>query len=173
MARTRVWEQTKSMPLASFGEDPRLKTSGVAITLAGVLEDAHQMDLAYRIYKEGFLHMINGSTEVEGSLSTALLNPLSVAERIRAVSMTHKLGELSQELHKPFDEEEKWLVWSVEALLKSVLQGSHSSSKFAGSVSNMSDMAEELQLPSWVMLHDFASPFEALGSFYARTGNIR
>ncbi len=161
------------MPLASFGEEPRLKTSGLAIILSGVLEDSHEMERAYRIYKEGFMQMFNGPTNVEESLSIDLLKLFNVAERIRAVSIAYKLGELSQELQKSLAEEEKWLVWSVEALLKTVLQGSPASSKIAGSILNMSDLVGELELPSWAMLHDFAAPFDALGSFYARTGNIR
>jgi len=171
--RTRVWEQAKSMPLASFGEEPRLKTSGLAIVLSDVLEDIHEMEGAYRIYKEGFMQMFNGSTKDEGSRSTDSLQLLNVAERMRAISIAYKLGELSHELQKSLAEEEKWLVWSVEALLKTVLQGSPAGSKIAGSISDMSDLVGELGLPSWAMLHDFAAPFEALGSFYARTGNVR
>jgi len=158
------------MPLASFGEEPRLKTSGLAIVLSDVLEDSHEMEGAYRIYKEGFMQMFNGSTKVEESPSKDSLQLLNVAERIRAISIAYKLGELSHELQKSLAEEEKWLVWSVEALLKTVLQGSPAGSS---SISDMSDLVGELGLPSWAMLHDFAAPFEALGSFYARRGNIR
>jgi hypothetical protein len=161
------------MPLASFGEEPRLKTSGLAIVLSNVLEDSHEMERAYQIYKEGFMQMFNGSTKVGESLSTDSLNLLNAAERIRAVSIAYKLGELSHELQKSLAEEEKWLVWSVEALLKTVSQGSPAGSKIAGNMSDMSGLVGGLEFPSWAMLHDFAAPFEALGSFYARTENIR
>jgi hypothetical protein len=42
----------KSLPLNLFGSEPLLKTTGIAIVLAGVLEDDGKKEEAYKVYKE-------------------------------------------------------------------------------------------------------------------------
>jgi len=87
--------------------------------------------------------------------------------------------------------EERYLVWAVEALLKSVLmveqreEGRTASdwevegdikdvrSQIVGdSANDTRAMTAELQLPEWATTTDIAAPFEALGSLYSRTGKI-
>jgi hypothetical protein len=165
----RAWEDAKSTPLDDLGADPLLKLTGIAITFAGLLEDAGLQEQAYQTYEDGLLWMVFRSPktlEPRQDLSTDLLKTrLSTPEsRIRALSIAYKLGELANALQKPSAEEEKWLTLSVEALLAIMQEtpGRHTI--------GIREALEELELPSWATLHDFAAPFEALGSFYSRTG---
>ncbi|KAF9532613.1 hypothetical protein CPB83DRAFT_847069 [Crepidotus variabilis] len=173
----RAWESTKRMSLEAFGSEPLLKTTGVAISLAGILEESKQWDQAYEIYKDALRYMANPSLIPEGSrpaeLNAKLLMTFSVAERVRAISIAYRLGELAQELKKPLEEEEKWLSWAVEALLKTVLQVPRPLSQpSSGSQLDVYHRMEDLELPSWDAMQSLAAPFEALGSFYSRTGKI-
>lgn len=162
----RAWEDTKSTPLDSLGADPLLKISGVAITLAGVLEDAGLKEQAYQTYKEGLFYMINRTPkQVQNLTVDSLKDKLHTPEdKIRALSITYKLGELANAMQKPLSEEEKWLTLSVEGLLTIIPEGPERRSV------EIRKTLEELDLPAWAMLNDFAAPFQALGSFYARTG---
>ena len=106
------------------------------------------------------------------------LQVLTVAEGIRAVSIACKLGQLAQELQKPVADEEKWLVWSVDALLKIIIKEglrtdvNNNNNGTRNVTKSVQSTLDELSLPSWAMSHNFAAPFEALGTFYARQGKI-
>lgn len=169
----RAWETTLSTPITAFKDEPLLKTTGVAITLAGILEQSNRRNEAYEVYKDALRQMAaqgsqNPTTPAE--LTTDLLKTFTVSERIRAISIAYKLGELAHDLQKPLEEEEKWLVWSVEALLKTVMHGPEQQAK---EVLNVSTRVDELGLPPSAMLHNFAAPFEALATFYSQRGRIR
>jgi len=151
----RAWDDTRDAPLDTLGPDPLLKLTGVAITLAGVLEDAGLKEHAYFTYQRGLLHMVNRASESPESLT--------LPDKIRGLSIAYKLGELANTLQRPLAEEEKWLTLCVEALLGIMPEG-------AAHRKVEQKTFEELELPSWAMLNDFSAPFEALGSFYARTG---
>ena len=75
---------------------------------------------------------------------------------------TYQLGE---------EEEERWLTWSVEEVLKLV--------KDVGSVNPGGNTEEnylilaDLELPKWVSVTDIGAPLETLGAFYARTGRLK
>lgn len=129
--------------------------SGVAITFAGALEDAGLREQAYITYQRGLLHMVDRASESPQNLT--------LPDKIRALSIAYKLGELANTLKRPLAEEEKWLTLSAEALLGIMPQG-------AAHRKVEQKTFEELELPSWAMLNDFSAPFEALGSYYARTG---
>jgi len=47
-------------------------------------------------------------------------------EKMRAVALAYKLGELGESLEKPKEDTEKWLTFAVETVLKHVLQVSPS-----------------------------------------------
>ena len=162
----RAWEDTKTIPLDKLEPDPLLKLSGVAITLAGVLEDAGLKELAYKIYAQGLGCMLNRASEPMQIVTVdSPAIRLSLGDKIRAVSIAYKLGELANILQKPLDEEERWLTFCVQALLITMSDGAEHRNVERKTF-------EELELPSWAMLNDFAAPFEALGSFYARTGKL-
>jgi hypothetical protein len=111
--------------------------------------------------------MINRPSEpVQNLTAVSLKTSLSTPEdKLRAISIAYKLGELAHTLQKPLADEEKWLIISVDTLLTIIRWEAPG----RGS-SEIRKSLEELELPSWAMLNDFAAPFEALGSFYARTG---
>jgi len=74
-------------------------------------------------------------------------------------------------------EEEKWLVWGVEEILR-IVQDSQTKSdvgvseKRNGSSDESRMVLAELELPGWVTTTDLGGPLEALGAFYARSGNL-
>ena len=97
---------------------------------------------------------------------------------MRAAALAYKLGCLASELGKPEKEEEKWLTWSVNAILVAVIQAPASSGmdKVARIPSappgagKMFVVAQDMRLPLWARNHDIAAPFEALGTFYSEHG---
>ncbi|PPQ89343.1 hypothetical protein CVT25_003180 [Psilocybe cyanescens] len=220
----RAWEHTKTLPLDAFGPDPLLKTTGIGITLGGILEQSSDLAAAYDVYEDVFwalrtAHLRpsagtgtgsgdgngdgngNGNAQGEGEqglpppstrdtrppLGVETLQGLSSADKMRAVALAYKLGELAHALGRPRAEEERWLVWSVEAILRTVLDtppvgavevvrtvgtGAEGGVGGAEARPNLKVLVEQLGLPLWAMRHDLAAPFEALGTFYAEEGNV-
>lgn len=160
------------MTLEQFGIHPYLKTTGIAITLAGVLEADGKQEQAYQIYQEA----LNLLQEGPGNTTSRLRTGLSAPERLRGVAIAHKLGELAEELHKPEEEEEKWLVYSVETVLRDIMGATPAATvsieKGEGK-EELSDLMGHLKLPVWATSHDIAAPFEALATFYSKAGKIR
>ncbi|KAF6764148.1 hypothetical protein DFP72DRAFT_415123 [Ephemerocybe angulata] len=176
---SRAWETAKSLPVEKFGEYPFLKLSGIAIALAGAYDASGNTELAYEIYQEALSQLQDFTTpgaESSDASSRSLRGDLSTAERVRAVAISAKLGELARKLHKPPMEEEKWLAYSVETVLRDIM-GVESvknevTAKDRDSDEIAKDVTEAMKLPPlWALRHDLAAPFEALGSFYARNGN--
>lgn len=105
--------------------------------------------------------------------SDTLQAPLTGPERMRTVALAYKLGELAGKLKKP-EEEEKWLVMSVETILRLLNVPTDTSSGM-----RIADhkgfppkaLVENLGLPAMFVRYNIAAPFEALGSFYSRNGN--
>lgn len=170
----RAWETSKSIPLNEFGQDPLLKTTGIAIVLAGVLEDDGKKEEAYKIYQEALSQLQSAyldlppdapQPDLGGMDSLKLLTP---PERMRAAALAHKLGSLASELKKP--EEEKYLTWSVNAILMAVMEAP-AGSKIPPNNKRLHLMGADMRLPSWARVHDISAPFEALGTFYADRGN--
>lgn len=91
---------------------------------------------------------------------------------MRAAALSHKLGCLASELKKPEEEEEKWLTWSVNAILMAVMEApAGSEGVVPPRTGNLRLMGGDMGLPSWAKDHDIAAPFEALGTFYSDRGN--
>ena len=97
---------------------------------------------------------------------------------MRTAALAYKLGCMAPELGKPDEEEEKWLTWAVNAILVAVIQppaGSGMDKVVSASddkAGNLHVIAQDLRLPVWSKMHDLAAPFEALGTFYTKQGNI-
>ncbi|KAG5637353.1 hypothetical protein H0H81_004865 [Sphagnurus paluster] len=170
----RAWETSKTVPLSVFKSEPYLKTSGIAILLASVLEAAGKPEKAYAVYLDSLTRLQHAGTNSKDELTGP--------EKLRAVALSYKLGELAGDLRRP-EEEERHLVWAVEAVLRSVLQlGDHhqdvSQSESLSSASELSSdvetrtMISELALPQWATKTDVAAPLEALGAFYANMGKL-
>ncbi|TFK18264.1 hypothetical protein FA15DRAFT_675406 [Coprinopsis marcescibilis] len=202
----RAWEKVKTLPISKFGENAYLKTTGIAIALAGIYEADHKLDKAYSTYQAALSQLQRGpptslplassppssskshdkpSLDADSHPTYPLREGLSPLERMRAVAISYKLGELAAKMGKPKEEEEKWLVYSVETVLKDVMahpiaaevivQGNPSDQSNAnekGKVVETVGILEDLRLPTWALKHDLAAPFEALGTFYSRTGRI-
>ena len=171
----RAWETAKSLPLNLLGSDPLLKTTGIAIILADVLEDDGKKEEAYNVYQEALQYLQSTHLDLPppdepqpdmgGMESLKLLTP---PERMRAAALAHKLGCMASELKKPEEEEEKWLVWSVNAILMAVMEAPAGSKKIAP---RLKIVAADMRLPSWAKDHDISVPFERLGRFYSDRGS--
>ncbi|KAG5646767.1 hypothetical protein DXG03_002453 [Asterophora parasitica] len=168
----RAWETSKIVPIELFKKEPYLKTSGIAILLASVLESAGKHEKAFDVYLDA-LTRIQQVTEKQPQL-------LGGPEKLRAIAISYKLAEMAADLERP-EEEERHLVWAVEAILRSVLQlgeptgrPDHASEAGTALPSDMDTrtMITELSLPEWATKTDVAAPLEALGAFYAQAGRV-
>ncbi|THU86559.1 hypothetical protein K435DRAFT_782822 [Dendrothele bispora CBS 962.96] len=154
----RAWNVIQTLPVSSLGDQPYLKLTGIAVAFADVLELSGKPARAYEVCVDALLAMQKEDAK----------DRLTGPEKLRAVSIGSKLGQLAEELDRPLDEQEKWLVWTVEEMLKLVKAEGKGSSKAA-----LADEQVNLPLlvvPSWISKADMGSPLEALGAFYARTG---
>ncbi|KAG6837089.1 hypothetical protein H0H93_014981 [Arthromyces matolae] len=167
----RAWEKSKTLPIETFKEEPYLKISGIAILLASVLESNGKTEDAFNTYLESLTQL-----QQVGTANDALSGP----EKLRAIAISYKLGEMANALQWR-EEEERHLVWAVEAVLKSVFrlgeqmeQADHAP-EIVSSLPRDSDtrtMLSELSLPEWATKTDVAAPLEALGAFYAEAGRV-
>ena len=171
------------MPQDAFGDEPLLKITGIGIALAAIYEQGNKLERAYRIYEDTLWQLRSAGRQLPPSspntrpdLGIETFKVLSSAEKMRSVVLAYKLAEIAHKIHKPSEEEEKWLVWSVEAILHTVLDASPvavSSGTANNQGPNITALVEQLGLPAWAVEHDIAAPFEALGTFYAKMGNAR
>lgn len=153
-------ETAHTLPREAFGTDPYLKLSGIAIALAGVLEAADKPKEAYEAYTAAL-------QELQGAQG------LSGKERLRAVAVAHKLGEMAEAYQRPEDEEERWLVYAVEEVLRALRDegvDTQLATPTHGADQELKTVAAELELPKWVAKTDVVAPLTALGAFYNRTG---
>lgn len=112
---------------------------------------------------------------------------MSGPEKMRAVALAYKLADLCDGLEKPKEEQEKWLTFGVETVLKNVLEvpgattaeGAEADAgakpvQAASSAEEEDNMLiiGELGLPDWVSTVDVAAPLEALGTFYSKAGKL-
>ncbi|KAF8887616.1 hypothetical protein BD779DRAFT_507254 [Infundibulicybe gibba] len=148
----RAWTWTKATHNAMFAPEAYLKTSGVAICLADILERSGKMDAAYDVYTEAVEHAPNSPSGLE---------------HMRIAAIAFRLGELAPVLLKTAKAEEKWLTMAVERTLQ-VITGPRPKSENP----DAQTVALELDLPTWVSKTDAAAPLEALGTFYADAGKL-
>ncbi|KAH8087148.1 hypothetical protein BXZ70DRAFT_541465 [Cristinia sonorae] len=178
---TRALETALALPLTDLSPNPHAKLSGISIVLGEVLETNHKPDEAYAVYVAALERLQRaigeGSSKgAEGGVT------VSGPERVRAAALAFKLAEMAEEYSQPEAEEEKWLVYAVEELLRVLRdtqthagkQKADSSRDVAedvkgGGYSDKVDL-DELELPAWVRRDDVVAPLERLGAFYGRTG---
>lgn len=159
----RALETAQTLPIEVFGSEPHLKLSGIAIALAGVLEDNNKPRESYELYARA----LDELRKTQG---------LSGKERLRAVAVAYKLGEMADTYQQPSVEEERWLVYAVEELLRVLKDEHHASRLRIGAVADVDNDKEhqlvvsDLELPKWVELTDVVAPLQALGAFYNRAG---
>jgi hypothetical protein len=111
---------------------------------------------------------------------------LSEPERLRLVSVAYKLGEMAEMLQRPREEERGWLELTVKEVLSLLTTMQTKDSRVrkattgagAGDVKAGQDaeqaaiLMNELNLPDWLSKSVIGASFEALGAFYARTGQL-
>jgi len=154
----RALNTALSLPPDRFSPSPYLKLSGMAITLCEVLEQDNKPKEAYEEYTTALGHLRKNWTALTGE------------EKLRAISLGQKLGEMADTYQLGEAEEERWLTWSVEEGLK--LAKDIGNLK-AGKTSDETHLVlSDLELPKWVTVTDIGAPLEALGAFYARTGKL-
>ncbi|KAG6865258.1 hypothetical protein C0991_004074 [Blastosporella zonata] len=169
----RAWDTSKTLPIEVFKEEPHLKTSGIAVLFASVLEENGKPEKAYDTYLESLTKLQQAGAEGE----------LSGPEKLRAIAISYKLGEMAAEMQRS-EEEERHLVWAVEAILKSIFrlgeQADHEPApdhvpEIVSSLPrdpSTRRMISELSLPEWATKTDVAAPLEALGAYYAQAGRV-
>ncbi|KAG2008291.1 hypothetical protein CC2G_013738 [Coprinopsis cinerea AmutBmut pab1-1] len=167
----RAWHHALQLPLSKFGKEPYLKTTEALGSLqTGGVQSSSSASDSYTSVDSS----ISKDSSTTPDATAPLLPNLTPKERMRAVAISYKLAELAEKMHLSKDEEEKWLVYSVETILKDVMGKGNVVEELTVSdgKSETRLMMEELNLPGWVMKHDLAAPFEALGTFYAGQGKV-
>ncbi len=126
--------------------------------MSEVLEEDGQPKKAYETYATALEHLKQHWAVLTGE------------ERLRAVSIGQKLGEMADTYQLGDEEEERWLTWSVEEVLK--LAKDNGSPRLGGKSEDSHSVLSDLELPKWVSVTDIGAPLEALGAFYARSGKL-
>jgi len=139
-----------------------MKISGVAIALADVYESQGDFQRAYEVYADSFALLQTAKAE----------NKLNGTERLRAVGIAARLGTMAQQLQKPPQEEERWLSWGAEEVLRLVKEESIMDAPIEGPSDDTHVTLADLQLPEWVSVTDLGAPLEQLAGFYARNGKL-
>lgn len=128
--------------------------------MAEELEASNRPQEAYDIYSTALAQL------------RAAKNP-SARERMRAVAIAHKLGEMAEIYQQGPEEEEQWLTFAVEEVLRVIKDEGVAPKQVKSAAEPEGEdgtMLAELSLPWWVRKVDVAAPLEALGRFYAREG---
>jgi hypothetical protein len=156
--RRRSLQTALSLPPDRFSPSPYLKLSGIAITLCEVLEQDNKPKEAYEGYISALDHLRQNWFV------------LTNEEKLRGISLGQKLGEMADTYQLGEAEEERWLTWSVEEVLK--LAKTIGSPMPASKNEENHLVLSDLELPKWVSVADIGAPLETLGAFYARTGKL-
>ena len=161
-----------------LGSDPYLKLSGIAAVLAEVSPERRAKQVLESVWEKGGVSTTmspdspgpgDGNSGTDWAAYT-----LTNEERLRRVAVACKLGELCT--NEEEEEEERWLLWAVEEVLR--LAGVQTKNGGSVGATSRSDSTStsivlaELELPSWMRRVDLGAPLAALGSVYARKGNI-
>ncbi|KAJ6487879.1 hypothetical protein C8R45DRAFT_994729 [Mycena sanguinolenta] len=152
--KRKAWDTARTLPLEVFKTEPYLKITGIAIDLAGELDEDGKPHEAFALYSDALDLIRNASHE----------QSLSGKERLRAVSLAVKLGQLAEPCGVPVQEEEKILVFAVEEVLKLLLDNREDQSQPVDFL--------KLKLPNWLSKTDVGVPLQELGDFYGRAGKL-
>ncbi|KAJ6588938.1 hypothetical protein B0H19DRAFT_1102111 [Mycena capillaripes] len=152
--KRKAWDTAISLPIELFRTEPYLRITGIAIDLAGELEEDGKTHEALGLYSEAFNLIRRSPAEL-----------LSERERLRAISIAVKLGRLFETLGLPADDQEKVLVWAAEGTLKLLMDVRGTSSP------EPLDLVK-IKLPNWLTKEDVIVPLQELGDFYGRAGRL-
>lgn len=137
--------------MEAFGSEPHLKLSGIAISLANVLEDNHKDQAAYDVYTT----TLNRLQEVDDDRTGP--------EKLRTGAIAYKLGQMA-ETRKSVKEERQWYETACKELFAAV--GVEKQREGEQPV-----VLAELELPQWVSRVELVAPLRALASCYSRSGD--
>ncbi|KAG6336985.1 hypothetical protein ID866_2086 [Astraeus odoratus] len=168
---TRAYRTASSMSPSALSPSPYLKLSGIAAILAEVTPERKARVVLEDTWKKAVGHELSASSVPADDWESY---SLSDEERLRRVGIACKLAELSSE---QTEEEEKWLVWAVEEVLRLVGLGvknwsAESNSQVTKESTQAHPILSELELPPWIRKDDLGAPLAALGNLYAKKGNI-
>ena len=159
-----------------LGSDPYLKLSGIAALLAEVAPERRAKEVLQSVWDKGDVST-SASSDSPGDGDTSndwVAYTLTSEERLRRVAVACKLAELCA--NEEGEEEEKWLVWAVEEVLRLAGVQTENGGSVGGTARSDSNSTSvvlaELELPSWMRRVDLGAPLAALGSVYARKGNV-
>lgn len=129
------------------------KTSGIAISLGGVIEAQKRPQDALQVYDQAFKN-------VSKAMDTAKRDQ---ALMMRGVALAQKVGQLASDLPGAEYQKlaEKRMSWAVTKLLKTVAQHQD----------QQGDRSNGLDLPEFVTRTDLGASMEDLGMFYLARGN--
>lgn len=154
---------------ASLGGDPWLKVSGIGVKLASMLEAEGRLATALSTY-----------TAVLSDLRAAPTNTLSGPERMRAVAVAQRIGDLAPRagylaggsggLEAADRQAEEALTWSVQEILRLTTSEADRKRAAEGGENAEGITMSELELPEWVTGAEVGASLEALGQFYGRKG---
>jgi hypothetical protein len=156
----RAWNTAATLPIEVFQPEPYLKITGIAVDLAGELEAEGKMDEAFGLYRDA-LDLISTNAEF-----------LSERERLRAVSIAVKMGQLAPSSGISVDQEEQLFVRALEELLKLLMDLQPNTTTTPSGRSYHALDFTKLHLPRWMSKSDVGVPLQELGDFYGRTGKL-
>ena len=173
-----AYQTALALPLSVLGSDPYLKLSGIAAVLAEVSPERRAKEVLQSVWDKGNVSTSASSDSPEdasGSSSNDWVTyTLTNEERLRRVAVACKLAELCT--NEEEEEEEKWLVWAAEEVLRLAGVQTKNADSVGGTArldsTSTSVVLAELELPSWMRRVDLGAPLAALGSVYARKGNV-
>ncbi|KAJ7892869.1 hypothetical protein B0H14DRAFT_2686160 [Mycena olivaceomarginata] len=145
--KRKAWDTAITLPLEVFKTEPYLRITGIAVDLAGELEEDGKPQEAFELYSDALNLIRNASPE-----------RLSGRERLRA------LGQLAEPCALPVEDEEKIRVFAVEETLKLLMD-------LRPDDSQPLDFFK-LKLPNWLSKTDVGVPLQELGDFYGRVGKL-
>jgi hypothetical protein len=150
-------ETAYQLPTETLSPEPYLKLSGISVALAEVCLAQKAPQRAYDAYIEALNQLQEAKHKLSGK------------ERVRAVSIALQLGQMAEEYSQPAEEEEKWLTFAVEEVLR-IVKGPKPDAVGPVQEDQQKLVIAELDLPKWVEKTDIGAPLEALGAFYSRVG---
>ncbi|CAE6405703.1 hypothetical protein ACGC1H_001958 [Rhizoctonia solani] len=160
----RALEKAQALTPDQLGGQYHLKVSGIAIALAAVLEKQNNFRGANEIYARTFADILRVPPP------PAPTPVLSGPERIRAIGISMKLGEIAARFGQT-EEEERYFVFGAEEILRMMKEASGALPPMESDHANqVGGSQQDLVLPTWVSHTDAGSVLERLAEFYSRTG---
>ncbi|CUA68036.1 hypothetical protein RSOLAG22IIIB_07713 [Rhizoctonia solani] len=160
----RALDKAQALTPEQLGGQYHLKVSGIAIALAAVLEKQSDFRGANQVYAQAFADILRAPAP------PAPAPVLSGPERMRAIALSTKLGEIAARFSQT-EEEERYLVFGAEEILRMMKEASGVLPPIESDHTNQaSGLQQDLVLPTWVSHTDAGSVLERLAEFYSRTG---